>query len=106
MTTWKKGRQIVATRLQVGSLPIELLVADIRESQPTRVPGTAVFMHKDPDGTPPALLHNVKHNRVLHQRVVLMSIETFYERECQERAPPRLDAKPCWAWHSATPWLE
>ena len=77
MTTWKKGRQIVATRLEVGSLPIELLVADIRESQPTRVPGTAVFMHKDPDGTPPALLHNLKHNRVLHQRVVLMSIETL-----------------------------
>ncbi len=32
--------------------------------------------------------------------------ETFYERECQERAPPRLDAKPCWAWHSAPPWLD
>jgi KUP system potassium uptake protein len=77
MTTWKKGRQIVATRLEVGSLPIELLVADIRESQPTRVPGTAVFMHKDPHGTPPALLHNLKHNRVLHQRVVLLSVETL-----------------------------
>ena len=77
MTTWKKGRQIVATRLEVGSLPIELLVADIRESQPTRVPGTAVFMHKDPDGTPPALLHNLKHNRVLHQRVVLLSVSTL-----------------------------
>jgi KUP system potassium uptake protein len=77
MTTWKKGRQVVATRLGVGSLPIELLVADIMESQPTRVAGTAVFMHKDPDGTPPALLHNLKHNRVLHRRVVLMSVVTL-----------------------------
>ncbi len=76
MTTWKKGRRIVAERLEVGSLPIELLVADIRESHPTRVKGTAVFMHKDPRGTPPALLHNLKHNRVLHERVVLLSIET------------------------------
>ena len=67
----------MATRLEVGSLPIELLVADIREGQPTRVPGTAVFMHKDPNGTPPALLHNLKHNRVLHQRVVLLSVVTL-----------------------------
>ncbi len=77
MTTWKKGRKVLAARLEVGALPIELLIADIRESQPTRVPGTAVFMHKDPDGTPPALLHNLKHNRVLHQRVVLMSVVTL-----------------------------
>jgi KUP system potassium uptake protein len=77
MTTWKKGRQLVATRLEVGSLPLELMVADIRESNPTRVPGTAVFMHKDPEGTPPALLHNLKHNRVLHQRVVLLSVLTL-----------------------------
>ena len=77
MTTWKKGRELVATRLEVGSLPFELMVADIRESNPTRVPGTAVFLHKDPDGTPPALLHNLKHNRVLHQRVVLLSVSTL-----------------------------
>ncbi len=77
MTTWKKGRELVAARLEVGSLPIELLVADIRESHPTRVSGTAVFMHKDPNGTPPALLHNLKHNRVLHRRVVLLSVVTL-----------------------------
>ena len=67
----------MAARLEVGSLPIELLVADIRESHPTRVAGTAVFMHKDPNGTPPALLHNLKHNRVLHRRVVLLSVITL-----------------------------
>ena len=77
MTTWKKGRRLVAERLEVGSLPVELLIADIRESHPTRVAGTAIFMHKDPTGTPPALLHNLKHNRVLHERVILLSIETL-----------------------------
>lgn len=77
MTTWKKGRRLVAERLEVGSLPVELLVADIRESHPTHVAGTAIFMHKDPTGTPPALLHNLKHNRVLHERVILLSIETL-----------------------------
>ena len=77
MTTWKRGRELVATRLEVGSLPLELLVADIRESNPARVAGTAVFMHKDPHGTPPALLHNLKHNRVLHRRVVLLSVVTL-----------------------------
>ena len=76
MTTWKKGRQLVAARLEVDSLPVEVLVADIPESHPTRVPGTAVFMHVDLNGTPPALLHNLKHNRVLHQRVVLLSVVT------------------------------
>ena len=67
----------MAERLEVGSLPVELLVADIRESNPTRVAGTAVFLHKDPTGTPPALLHNLKHNRVLHERVIFLSIETL-----------------------------
>ncbi len=85
MTTWKKGRKLVATRLEVGSLPIELLIADIRESNPTRVPGTAVFLHKDPSGTPPALLHNLKHNRVLHQRVVLLSVATVDQPRVAEQ---------------------
>lgn len=66
----------MAERLEMGSLPVELLVADIRESNPTRVSGTAIFMHKDPTGTPPALLHNIKHNRVLHERIDFLSIAT------------------------------
>jgi KUP system potassium uptake protein len=74
MTTWKRGRQLLVERLEVGRLPVELLIADIRESKPVRIPGTAVFMHSDPRGTPPSLLHNIKHNRVLHRRVVLLTI--------------------------------
>jgi KUP system potassium uptake protein len=77
MTAWKKGRQLVAARLNIDSLPAEQLVADIRKGQAARVSGTAVFMLRNPSGTPPALLHNLKHNHVLHQRVVLMSVVTL-----------------------------
>ena len=76
MTTWKAGRGLLSERLQTGSLPLDQVVKDIVKSRPHRTPGTAVFMHKDPEATPPALLHNLKHNRVLHERVVFMSILT------------------------------
>jgi KUP system potassium uptake protein len=75
MTTWKTGRQILAARLLSRILPIDLFVADVRNHPPFRVPGTAVFLDSNPDGTPPALLHNFKHNRVLHERVVFLTIE-------------------------------
>ncbi|MDP9347679.1 MAG: potassium transporter Kup [Gemmatimonadota bacterium] len=76
MTTWKTGRKILAERLQVGSLPIELFLEDIGANPPVRVPGTAIFMYSNPAGTPPALLHNLKHNKVLHEQVVFLSIAT------------------------------
>ncbi|HEX2189697.1 MAG TPA: potassium transporter Kup [Longimicrobiaceae bacterium] len=76
MTTWKKGRQILGDRLQQQSLPIELFLADVAQKERTRVPGTAVYMYGNPNGTPPALLHNLKHNKVLHERVVFLTVET------------------------------
>ena len=76
MTTWKKGRQILAGRLHDRILPIELFMQDVRENPPTRVAGTAVFMYGTPDATPPALLHNLIHNKVLHERVVLLNVST------------------------------
>jgi KUP system potassium uptake protein len=76
MTTWKTGRTILWERLQAGSLPLDLFLRDIKSSQLLRVPGTAVFMVGNPEGTPPALLHNLKHNRVLHERVVLLTVIT------------------------------
>jgi len=77
MTTWKKGRGILAARLQQGTLPIGLFLDDVGANpERTRVPGTAVFMYGNRDGTPPALLHSVKHYQVLHERVVLLSVET------------------------------
>ncbi len=76
MTTWKKGRAVLNERLQEGRLPIELFLADESVQRLTRVPGTAVFMAGNPDVTPPALLHNIKHNHCIHDRVVLVSVET------------------------------
>ncbi len=74
MTTWKRGREILAARQQGRMFPIELFVKEVTAKPPIRVPGTAVFMDSTPDGTPPALLHNLKHNAVLHETVVFLTI--------------------------------
>ena len=76
MTTWKTGRQILSSRMQATTLPFDLFVQDLERNSPARVPGTAVFMYGNADGTPPALLHNLVHNKVLHERVVLLTVET------------------------------
>jgi KUP system potassium uptake protein len=77
MTTWKKGRQILAERLQATTLPLDLFLDDVERTKPTRVPGTAVFMYGNSQGTPPALLHNLIHNKVLHERVVLLTVDVL-----------------------------
>jgi KUP system potassium uptake protein len=74
MSTWKQGRSILSGILRRGSLPMELFLADVVRRRPVRVPGTAVFMTSDPEGAPVVLLHHLKHNKVLHEQVVLMSI--------------------------------
>jgi len=74
MTTWHRGRRIVLKRLHRGSLPLDLLLADVERSKPPRVKGTAVFMTSDPEGAPLVLLHHLKHNKVLHEHVVLLSV--------------------------------
>lgn len=76
MATWKRGRRLLADRLAGGLLPMELFLRDMKARPPTRVPGTAVFLYGNPEATPPALLHNLKHNRVLHERVVFLVVET------------------------------
>jgi KUP system potassium uptake protein len=76
MTTWKTGRQIVAKRILSRTEPLEDFVARIPVSAPARVPGTAVFMTAQPKGTPPALAHNLRYNRVLHDRVVTLLVST------------------------------
>jgi KUP system potassium uptake protein len=75
MTTWKRGRESVASALRESALPLDLFLEDIRRRRPARVPGTAVFMTSDPAGVPVVLLHHLKHNKVLHETVVIMSIE-------------------------------
>ncbi len=74
MTTWKKGREELQRKLIGVRFPIDLFLAELPKSSLPRVPGTAVFMTLSPVGTPPTLLHNVKHNHVLHEKVVLLSI--------------------------------
>jgi len=76
MTTWKRGREILAARLRHGELPIERFIASIATHPPTRVPGTAVYLSSRPGATPPAMLLNFRHNEVLHETVVILSITT------------------------------
>jgi KUP system potassium uptake protein len=74
MTTWKRGRDVLGAFSRENSLPMDLFLDDIRRRKPLRVPGTAVFMSSDPSGAPPVLLHHLKHNKVLHERVILVSV--------------------------------
>jgi KUP system potassium uptake protein len=76
MTTWRTGRRLVAERLTSRAIPIEQFVASIEATRPIRVPGTAVFMTAQPTGTPPALAHNVRYNKVLHRHVVVLTVST------------------------------
>jgi KUP system potassium uptake protein len=76
LATWKTGRAMLNQILSSGSLPLDLFLGDIARKKPHRVPGTAVFMTSVLDGVPVVLLHHLKHNKVLHEQVVLMSIKT------------------------------
>ncbi|HEX5077249.1 MAG TPA: potassium transporter Kup [Gemmatimonadaceae bacterium] len=76
MTTWKAGRAILRAILQRGTVPIDMFLADVERRKPVRVKGTAVFMTSDPEGAPVVLLHHLKHNKVLHEQVILLSIIT------------------------------
>jgi KUP system potassium uptake protein len=76
LSTWKKGRAILSERLRDGALPFSQFIASVTPTTPPRVPGTAVFMSRDSESTPTALLHNLKHNKVLHKEVVLLTVMT------------------------------
>ena len=76
MTTWKKGRRILASRMLSLAIPIEDFLRDVAKNPPVRVSGTAVFMTGTGTGTPSALEHNLEHNKVLHGRVVLLTVKT------------------------------
>ena len=76
MTTWKRGREILSKRMMEKTVPLKLLLADLAAEPPIRVPGTAVFMYGTSDGTPPALVHNLAHNKVLHEKIVFLTVVT------------------------------
>jgi len=75
MTTWKRGREVLQRRMQEKSMPLNMLMGDLAAEPPVRVPGTAVYMYGG-EGTPPALVHNLAHNKVLHERVVFLTVHT------------------------------
>ncbi|WP_414920072.1 potassium transporter Kup [Pseudomonas sp. IT-P218] len=74
MTTWKRGRKIIVERLDETALPLPLFIDSIRSQPPHRVQGTAVFLTARTDAVPHALLHNLLHNQVLHEQVVLLTV--------------------------------
>jgi KUP system potassium uptake protein len=74
MVTWRRGRIALRDRIRSSVLPIELFLQDIGGSTVTRVPGTAVFLSLNPNVVPAAMLHNFKHNKVLHRTVVMLNI--------------------------------
>jgi KUP system potassium uptake protein len=74
MSTWKKGRVRLSEIVKENTLPIDLFLADIGRRQPPRVPGVAVFLTPIRGGAPPVLLHHLKHNKVLHEKVMLLSV--------------------------------
>ncbi len=89
MSTWKRGRAKLASLVQQSSLPLDLFMADVAKRPPVRVPGTAIFLTSAIDIAPPVLLHHLKHNKVLHQRVILLSMVT--EEVPQVRVAERLE---------------
>jgi KUP system potassium uptake protein len=76
MTTWKAGRRVLSDRIQTEARPLTEFLADLRHRSLTRVPGTAVFMNGTASRTPAALRHNVEHNKVLHERVIFVTVKT------------------------------
>jgi len=98
MTTWRRGREVMFQRLADASVPLEPFLKSLLKDPPNRVPGTAIFLTATPDATPHALLHNLNHNKVLHERVVFLTVEirdvpwvTFEERVKVERM-----GQGCW----------
>jgi KUP system potassium uptake protein len=74
LSTWRLGRKLLYEKLKQDSIPLEAFIASIATGGPHRVDGTGVFLTADPDSVPRALLHNLYHNKVLHERVVLLNV--------------------------------
>ncbi len=79
MSTWRRGRELLFQRLQEQALPLDSFIENLETYPPTRVQGTAVFLNSATLGVPHALLHNLKHNKVLHERIVLMTVQNIDE---------------------------
>ena len=76
LITWKRGRRILAERIQREAKPLEEFLEEVQAQRIMRVPGTAIFMSGTASKTPPALMHNLEHNKVLHERVIFVTVKT------------------------------
>src|SRR5690606_16934400 len=85
MTTWRRGRALLGQAFVAHTLPLDVFMADLDVAKPHRVQGTAVFMTSNPKGAPPVLLHHFKHNKTLHEQVLLLSIATQHVPEVPAR---------------------
>jgi KUP system potassium uptake protein len=81
MTSWKRGRDLLLARWKQDSLPLTSFLARLPQSRTMRVPGMAVFLTGNPDYVPTALLHNLKHNKVLHEKVLFVTVQNLDEPE-------------------------
>ena len=77
MTTWRKGRELVLRAIRQSGLALLPFIESITAHPPPRVPGTAIFLTANANAVPNALLHNLKHNKILHERNVLLTVETL-----------------------------
>ena len=76
LTTWRRGREILDERLRSEILPIDIFLTDVGKGKVPRVQGTAIYMSRTSEGVPPTLLHNLKHNKVLHREIVFLTVTT------------------------------
>ncbi len=74
MTTWRRGREILFEHLRSSSIPLEPFLKNLFQDRWQRVPGTAVFLIRDPNAVPHALLHNLAHNKVIHERIIFLTV--------------------------------
>lgn len=77
LTTWKRGRRLLYLRLEMDALDLKSFIGSLSLGGATRVPGTAVFMTPNPDGVPQALLHSLKHYKVIHERMVMLTVKVL-----------------------------
>ncbi|MDE1942833.1 MAG: potassium transporter Kup [Betaproteobacteria bacterium] len=77
MTTWKRGRTLLAARMRRESIGLDAFVASLATTSCARVPGTAIFLTANPEGVPHALLHTMKHMKTLHERIVILAVRTL-----------------------------
>src|SRR5687767_5501621 len=98
MSTWRRGREHVFSRLRASSVPLEDFLRSLFADPPHRVPGTAVFLTATPEVTPHALLHNLYHNKVLHERVVFLTVDVREEPwvSSKERVVCQKLGNGCW----------